>query len=189
MNDGIFVVLLLLLLLVFLAIAGALEKRAFGSSDAHSLWTVDRVDMIERNHVFDGTRHQFSQFIFWEWLPGFSKAGQPVDKMHAVDWAMIKHDRSDYEYRLALSLGQSWPLGKLPPLEENRLQPPHRYSVQRHQEGWRVRFATTRGRYEVNAPAYRETWTQDDPEVADAQTYSRLARRLLAGNPFAREVR
>lgn len=107
----------------------------------------DDVDLIELNHYYDGCGQPiFSQFIFWDWHP---RLGTHVVRA----WTMADTTRT--ANGVLVCRGNT-------PLIGNRPVPTA--------AGWRLIYtdrATGHTLRQITARAFRETWTQHDPEVTD----------------------
>lgn len=113
---------------------------------------VDRVDLVELNHCYDDEgRHVFDQVIWYDWSP-------TAERHQVVAWRLVKSPEQLPQRRWLLSPGPLSP-GSSPSYTAT------------WQDGDVLR--------RVAAAAYRETWTQFDPELAEREHLPQQWRKGL----------
>lgn len=100
------------------------------AADRSPVVVVDRVDVVEVNHFYDGQgKLVFCQILWWEW-----RADEDGSAHRIVDWRLMKSS------------------GQLPVRVDGV---------------WRCQWTDGERLRRVDAWSYRETWTQEDPELVD----------------------
>ena len=137
---------------------------------------VDRVDVVEVNHFYDGSTGKltFDQIIWYDWNPYESR-------YDVVDWRLLKGVRGEIVDQEALKKHRAWP-DKFPPPDPEWLgghaTPLPDYRLKIHVSLWhdeKCRGVLRR----VEAKMYRETWTVYDPELTERENLPQEKRREL----------
>lgn len=120
----------------------------------------DDIDVLELNHYYDGQGQAiFSQFIFWDWNPNLGT--------HTVRAWTMANTRKNPQGNLVCK-------GNTPLISGGPIPTA---------AGWVLRYtdrSTNHTPRRITARAYRETWTQFDPEVRDQERLAKQDRRPLS---------